>query len=116
MNDDAVVCGVAHAIQRQVRRVSHVKLKPEVTHRRLHLLCRNRIGANQRGLVSDFKKLRFGFHRHYFFFPYSTSRLSPLKSEVFSPRVFLILSRPRVTTPLLVQYSSAFSSVIIPVS
>src|SRR5262245_30355210 len=92
-----------------------MKFESEFAQRHLRQIGCGRIGAYQRCLIADFEDLHFFLCAHYFF-PYLMSRARPVRFVVLSPLVFLILSMPRETTPLFVQYSSAVSSVIRPCS
>src|SRR5262245_27234714 len=115
MHDDAVIRCVAYALYCDFRRFGNVRLEPEFPQSRFRDDGRVDVRANQRRLVAQFEEFDLFLCVH-FLLPYSRSRDRPARLLVDSPLLFLILSMPRVTTPLFVQYRSAVSSVIMPSS
>src|SRR5205085_12223082 len=106
-----IVIRVAGAFDCELRRFRRVKFEAEFAESRPHHFGGVGVGADERRFVAQFEEIHFLCGAH-FFFPYSTSSDRPERLVVLSPLDFLILSTPRVMTPLFVQYSIAVSSVI----
>src|SRR5947209_1964995 len=99
MNDDTIIIRVSYAFDGELRGFSDLKFESQLAQRCFNDFRGVGISTNQRCFIAQFEKVHFVLRAH-FFFPYSTSSERPVRVVVDSPRLFLILSIPRVTTPL----------------